>query len=507
MADHTPTPYHEETLPGLHAAVPGGRLERISQMAGIGYWSLSRTTGRIRWSPEMRALHGLADHEPVPTLGQWLRELVHPDDRERAGTVLSHWKLNPRQSLQQSLRVLRRDGTMRELLTHSMVEVDDGREIVLGVVIDVTPMRQAEQALRSAEGRAALTASAVGLGTWEIDLPTGAVHWDEPMWLLRGLMPRPDALAEEQRLALLHPADRERVRQLNALRTPAQYEFRVIWPDGRVHWLAARSTTLHDGQGRPLRRIGVNWDVTAHREAEQALRDHEIALQESRTRQRTLARISHDLRTPLNAILGCTQLLRDDPGLDAATRQQRLAEIESAGRQLLGLVDRVLNLASPDVDLPLDVHLDPPAASPAAPLAAAPPAPTEPAPRRRQLLYIEDNSVNAMIVSELVARRGDLDVVVADTGLAGVRLAAELQPALVLLDMQLPDIDGTEVFARLKADPRTAALPVVALSANVMKADIDAALAAGMSDYWTKPLDFAHFSRQLDARFGPAPRR
>ena len=102
-------------------------------------------------------------------------------------------------------------------------------------------------------------------------------------------------------------------------------------------------------------------------------------------------------------------------------------------------------------------------------------------------------------------RRGDLEVVVADTGSEGLRLAAELRPPLVLLDMQLPDMDGSEVFARLKADPRTATLPCVALSANVMQADIDAALASGMTAYWTKPLDFKVFSRQLDALLGPAP--
>jgi PAS domain S-box-containing protein len=503
VAESTSQHHPEETLAGPNAPVPGGALDRLSQMAGIGYWSLNRHTRRIRWSPEMRALHGLADHEPVPTLGQWLRELVHPDDRERAATLLSHWKLNQSQSLQQSVRVMRRDGTLRELLTHSMVEVHDGRELVLGVVIDVTPMRAAEQALRWAEGRASLAASALGLGTWEIDFATGQETWDEPMWLLRGLMPRPGALGEVQRLALLHPEDRERVRSINKSSTAAQYEFRVIWPDGSVHWLASRSTALHDQAAQPVRRIGVNWDITAQREAERALRDQEAALQENRTRHQALARISHDLRTPLNAILGCTQLLRDDPTMGPAARGQRLADIESAGRQLLGLVDRVLEITAPTAP---DARAGSPDAG--APAPTPPPvAPGAPRPRMGQLLYIEDNRVNAMIVSELVARRGDLQVVVAETGLDGLRMAAELQPALVLLDMQLPDIDGSEVFARLQADPRTAHLPCVALSANVMKADIDAALAAGMSGYWTKPLDFAEFYRQLEARFGPAPGR
>ena len=94
---------------------------------------------------------------------------------------------------------------------------------------------------------------------------------------------------------------------------------------------------------------------------------------------------------------------------------------------------------------------------------------------------------------------------IAEDGLSGVRLATELQPDLVLLDMQLPDIDGHEVLRRLRAQPNTARIPVIALSANAMPEDIARALRAGMSDYWTKPLDFRALMGSMDALFGPAP--
>ena len=68
--------------------------------------------------------------------------------------------------------------------------------------------------------------------------------------------------------------------------------------------------------------------------------------------------------------------------------------------------------------------------------------------------------------------------------------------------MRLPDIDGMEIFSRLRADPRCAVIPCIALSANAMPADIQAALAAGMVDYWTKPLDFALFHAALNTLFG-----
>jgi len=125
---------------------------------------------------------------------------------------------------------------------------------------------------------------------------------------------------------------------------------------------------------------------------------------------------------------------------------------------------------------------------------------------RHTLLYVEDNPVNALIIAELVARRRDLVLHIAPDGLSGVTQARALRPELVLLDMQLPDIDGFEVIKRLRADTATAAIPVIALSANAVPEDIERALAAGCADYWTKPLDFRAFMAGLDSLFGKSPR-
>jgi CheY-like chemotaxis protein len=128
-------------------------------------------------------------------------------------------------------------------------------------------------------------------------------------------------------------------------------------------------------------------------------------------------------------------------------------------------------------------------------------APTEAA-RTGRLLYIEDNPVNALIVRELIAQRGNLTLDEADDGASGIESARECHPDLILVDMQLPDFDGLEVLRRLRADPSTAAIPCIALSANAMPEDIQLALGAGFADYWTKPLDFRVFLGALDTLFG-----
>ncbi|MBI5255637.1 MAG: PAS domain-containing protein [Burkholderiales bacterium] len=145
-----------------------------------------------------------------------------------------------------------------------------------------------------------------------------------------------------------------------------------------------------------------------------------------------------------------------------------------------------------------------PVGAPLAPATAPSPA-TAHTPQRR-LLYIEDNPVNVMIVSELVGRRRDLRIEHAPDGRSGIECARRTpRPDLILVDMQLPDFDGHEVLRRLRADAATAGIRCVALSANAMPDDIRSALAAGFDDYWTKPLDFKHFMGALDELFGPAP--
>jgi PAS domain S-box-containing protein len=117
------------------------------------------------------------------------------------------------------------------------------------------------------------------------------------------------------------------------------------------------------------------------------------------------------------------------------------------------------------------------------------------------ILYIEDNDVNVLLVEELVKSVGRLAIVTESSGEEGVERAAALRPDLVLVDLQLPDIDGYEVLRRLREDPRTRAVPCVALSANAMPEEIERGLASGFIDYWTKPIDFAVFVAALRRLF------
>ena len=115
-----------------------------------------------------------------------------------------------------------------------------------------------------------------------------------------------------------------------------------------------------------------------------------------------------------------------------------------------------------------------------------------------KILYVEDNDDNVYMLKNRLARAG-FTVVIATNGAHGVAMASSEKPDLVLMDLTLPDIDGEEVTRRIKADPATKHLPVIALTANAMAGDREKALAAGCDDFDTKPVDMPRLLEKIAA--------
>jgi signal transduction histidine kinase/CheY-like chemotaxis protein len=114
-----------------------------------------------------------------------------------------------------------------------------------------------------------------------------------------------------------------------------------------------------------------------------------------------------------------------------------------------------------------------------------------------QILYVEDDPVNALLMQAVLERLPGVTLQVASTGAAACRVAEGRVPDLLMLDMSLPDMDGRELLRRLRADPRLAGVPAVAVSADAMPEEIRRTLATGFDAYWTKPLDIDHLPSAL----------
>ncbi len=117
----------------------------------------------------------------------------------------------------------------------------------------------------------------------------------------------------------------------------------------------------------------------------------------------------------------------------------------------------------------------------------------------RTVLYVEDNAANLQLVEQIIARRPGLRLISAGTGALGVQMALSVRPDVVLMDINLPGMGGLEAMQLLRANPVTAHIPVVAVSANAILRDIERGLAAGFFRYLTKPIRVSEFLETLDA--------
>jgi CheY-like chemotaxis protein len=121
-----------------------------------------------------------------------------------------------------------------------------------------------------------------------------------------------------------------------------------------------------------------------------------------------------------------------------------------------------------------------------------------------KILLVEDNEMNRDMLGRRLQRQGFV-VAFAVDGPSGVAMAAEEVPDLILMDVALGDMDGWEATRRIKANPRTAAIPVIALTAHALASDRDRSIEIGCADFDTKPVDLPRLLGKINACLGARP--
>jgi PAS domain S-box-containing protein len=208
---------------------------------------------------------------------------VHPDDVQRCLDIFNH-SFDRREKFAMEYRLRRHDGEYRWLLDVGSPRFDKDGSFAgyIGLAIDVTDKKKSADALRASEEHLRLAQQAAHIGSFERDLHTGVLTWSAEMEAIYGV---PGKFGQTRNAfeGLIHPHDRARVQELIAKAIasgePATGEWRVIWPDGSLHWIAGRWQALIDQLGKSARVVGVNMDITERKLTEEKLGEYERAVE------------------------------------------------------------------------------------------------------------------------------------------------------------------------------------------------------------------------------------
>ncbi|MFN9031580.1 MAG: PAS domain-containing protein [Betaproteobacteria bacterium] len=506
------------------------RVELIASSMGVGLWEWRLPVGQMTWSEQMFTLVG---HDVPRSMGEWLA-LIHPEDRERSHASLIG-VIKRGESMQLDYRAVWPDGSAHWLANQVRVERGpDGRAVrVFGVTWDITERKIAESALTAKEAaerasrakteflsrmshelRTPLNAILGFTQILEIDRsqPLSAVqreridHIKQAGWHLLTLineildLSRIEAGATALSMSVL--STREIVEEaLKLIKTDAarrKLELSLeqqldappsVWADRmRLKQVLLNLLSNAVKYNREGGSITVELRADAQGAAVIAVRDAGPGLEPAQVAR---------LFEPFNRL-----------GLEGSTIEGTgigLTIVKKLAEQMGG---SIAVLSEPGVGSEFSVTLQ--AASINTGETAAASLSGDGSTRVRtdvtgNVLCIEDNPANLAVVEAVLRLRPNVTLLRAPDGATARVLAAVCQPDVILVDMRLPDTDGMTLFRALRAQPKTARIPCVALSANALPSDIAAARIAGFSDYLTKPLSAAELLRTVDEVLDPQP--
>ena len=302
-------------------------------------------------NPAVEQIFGYASSELV---GQNVKMLMPvPYHGEHDGYLARYLETGEARiiGLGRELEGRRKDGSTFPLdLAVSQADVGN-RRMFTGVVRDITVRKRNEGRLQELSERLELATRAAGIGVWDWDVKNDVLVWDEPMYALFGVEEEDFQGVYETWSQRLHPQDRETAEAeiQSTLRGEQDFntEFRVVCPDGTVRHLQGMGAVNRDERGEPVRMIGVNWDITARK---QAARELELAKEHAemanQAKSAFLATMSHELRTPLNSIIGFTGIILQ--GLAGPLNEEQTKQLGMAcdsASHLLALINDILDIS------------------------------------------------------------------------------------------------------------------------------------------------------------------
>ena len=252
------------------------RFQLVAEAAQVGIWFCDLPFDVLTWDARVKE-HFWFPPEAQVTIDSFYARL-HPEDRER--TRLAIESSIARQSQYDiEYRTVSDAGEIKWIraIGRGFYDQQGNPTRFDGVTLDVTAMKKAEHALQESRERLQASLDAAEAGTFRWDIQRNSLEWDENLDALFGLSPGQSVRSLENFISMVHPEERagviERCRRCAEEGADFHMEFRVIWPDGSIHWLNDKGKTFFDAQGRPHYMTGACVEITTQKHTEAALRE------------------------------------------------------------------------------------------------------------------------------------------------------------------------------------------------------------------------------------------
>lgn len=506
-------------LAELALAESNARLEQAQNLAKLGSWEADMASDELHWSDEVYRIFGQDKAHFTPTFAAF-QSAVHPDDltrvhdsEKRAAITGTHDVVH---------RIIRPDGAVRYVHEMARGEISsDGQLLHLsGTVQDVTELKQAEQAMLQAKDAAEAASRAksefLANMSHELRTPLNAILGFSQLFSLDEQLPQ----ATRDNSRQIERAGQHLLSLVNDMIDLARIESNKLE-------LTLEAVKVKDVVTESLNMVqSMAYDSGINIILMQCdVMDITVRADFNRLRQSLINLLTNAIKynKPLGTVhLACevvesrVHIAVTDTGQGiAADKQERIfnafdrlgeerGEVEGTGIGLV-ITKRIVEAMGGSIgfdstagqgstfwlEFPLAISSN---RADSKQVAASGSDGTSLHPacthlNRPVVLYIEDNPMNLRLMQQIFAGKKEWELRGASSAESGIEIALANPPALILMDINLSGMDGYQALLRLQADPETAHIPVVALTANAMKGDRERGLASGFADYLTKPLD------------------
>ncbi len=331
-----------------------------NQGAWLVDWQKKSNNVDDRWA----AMLGYTIEEVGQKLDFW-ESRVHPDDLKQLYAAFERHERGEIPMIDVEVRARTKGGEWKWISDRAQIlkRTPTGEPwIMAGIHTDITERKLAEELARQTAVRLDLATRAANVAVWEYDIVHNELIWDDQSFRLYGITRETFSGVYEAWRSGLHPDDIERgdkeIQQAINGEREFNTEFRVVWPDKSIHYIRALATVVRDAEGKALRMIGTNWDITTEKLHEAELLEKELILEErvaERTRELTEVNteleafsysVSHDLRAPITRIEGWVNVFAADLGNQLSEKNNEyLARIRVETKRMTRMIKHLIAMA------------------------------------------------------------------------------------------------------------------------------------------------------------------